>query len=109
MPENKEFKAFILDHLSDLGDFETKVMFGGTALLVDGTAFAKIKHGALWLKVDDANRADFVENGMPQYAYGKDNARRLNFFMTPPDVLENLDTLIAWTKRSLDAAQRSRT
>ena len=26
MPEDKEFKAFVLDQLSDLGDFESKAM-----------------------------------------------------------------------------------
>lgn len=108
MPDDKEFKAFVLDQLSDLGEFETKSMFGGTALLVEGTAFAKVKHGALWLKVGDANRSDFLEKGMPQYTYGKDNARRLNFFKAPPDVLEDADALVAWAKRSLNVALRSK-
>ena len=104
MPDDKEFKAFVLDQLADLGAFETKAMFGGTALLVEGKAFAKVKHGVLWLKADDANRADFLKKGMPQYTYGKDNARKLNFFMTPPDVLEDADTLVAWAWKSIDAA-----
>lgn len=104
MPEDKEFKAFVLDQLADMGEFETKSMFGGTALLVQGTAFAKVKHGALWLKAGDANRDDFLQEGMPQYTYGKDNTRRLNFFKTPPDVLEDAEVLVVWAKRSLDVA-----
>jgi len=31
MSEDKEFKTFVLDQLADLGAFETKAMFGGTA------------------------------------------------------------------------------
>ncbi len=108
MPEDKEFRAFVLDQLAELGGFETKAMFGGTALLVGGTAFAKIKHGALWLKVDDENQADFLEQSMPQYTYGKDNARRLNFFQTPPEILEDAIELVVWAKKSIDAALRSK-
>ena len=109
MSDDKEFRAFVMDQLSDLGEFDAKSMFGGTALLVEGTAFAKVKHGALWLKVDDANRSDFLEKDMPQYTYGKNNSRTLNFFKTPPDVLEDADNLVEWAKRSLDAALRSKT
>jgi len=83
-------------------------MFGGTAILRDGTAFAKIKHGSLWLKVDDKNINDFVEQGMPQYAYGKDSSRKLNFYETPVEVLEDSETLTRWAKKALDAAARSR-
>ena len=37
-----EFRDHVLDQLSGMGEFETKNMFGGTALLRDGVAFAKI-------------------------------------------------------------------
>ena len=104
MSKDKEFRDFVLDQLKDLGEFDTKAMFGGTALLVNGSAFAKVKHGALWLKVSDENRADFETKGMPQYTYGKDNTRTLNFFRTPPDVLEDADLLVAWATKSIKAA-----
>mgnify|MGYP001585000789 CR=1 FL=1 len=77
MPLNESYEDFVLDQLSDRGRFETKNMFGGVALLHRGAAFAKIKHGKVWLKVDDSNRDDFSKLGMRQDSYGKDNARRL--------------------------------
>ena len=104
MSDDANLRAFLLDQLTDLGTFETKSMFGGTALLIDGKAFAKVKNGALWLKVGDANRTDFVDQGMPQCSYGKDNARKLNFFKTPTDVLEDADELVVWASKSVDAA-----
>ena len=109
MPEDKEFKDYVLDQLSTLGEFESKAMFGGTALLVDGAAFAKVKRGALWLKADDENRADFLDMGMPQYTYGKDNTRKLNFFQAPPDVLEDEGVLSDWVTKSMNAALRGKT
>ena len=84
-----------------------KNMFGGTALLRNGSAFAKIKHGTLWLKVADNNINDFIEKGMTQYTYGKDNSRKLNFYDAPAEVLEEPEMLIQWTKKAIEAANSS--
>ena len=105
---DQEFKDYILDQLSGMGEFETKNMFGGTAVLSDGAAFAKIKHGSLWLKVDDGDIDDFVEKGMVQYTYGKDNSRKLNFYETPAEVLEDSDMLIQWATKACEAAYSSK-
>ena len=103
-----EFRDYILDQLNCMGDFEAMNMFGGTALLRNGVAFAKIKHGSLWLKVDEGNINDFIEKGMVQYTYGKNNSRNLNFYETPAEVLEESDTLILWATKALEAANRSK-
>jgi len=108
MTIDTEFKDYVLDQLNGIGEFETKNMFGGTAVLRNGTAFAKIKHGALWLKVDDANINDFIVQGMPQYTYGKDNSRKLNFYETPVEILENAEMLTCWAKKALEAATRAK-
>ena len=108
MTIDTEFKDYVLDQLNGIGEFETKNMFGGTAVLSNGTAFAKIKHGALWLKVDDANINDFIVQGMPQYTYGKERSRKLNFYATPVEILEDSDMLTRWAKKSLEAAARSK-
>ena len=104
MSNDENLRTFVLDQLKELGTFESKSMFGGTALLIEGKAFAKVKNGALWLKVGDANRTDFLDQDMPQYSYGKDNARKLHFFKTPTEVLEDADELVRWASKSVDAA-----
>ena len=106
MSDDTEFRSFVLEQLEGLGPFETRKMFGGLALLRDGRAFAKIKHGALWLKADDQTRSRFEDLRMQQNAYGKNNDRHLNFFQTPVDVLEDADQLSAWTEEAVLVAQR---
>ncbi|MCA9507052.1 MAG: TfoX/Sxy family protein [Leptospiraceae bacterium] len=108
MGSNNEFRDFVLDQLSGMGGFETKNMFGGTAVLKDGVAFAKIKQGTLWLKVNDKNIENFTKMGMKQYTYGNDNQRKLNFYEAPAEVLENADQLVEWASRSFKAAVESR-
>jgi DNA transformation protein len=107
MALSETFRDFVLDQLSQLGRFETKNMFGGVALLHEGKAFAKIKHDKVWLKVDDSNREDFESLGMKQYTYGKDGGRKLNFYETPVDVLEDADELVAWARESMRVAAKA--
>ena len=103
---NEEFKDFVLDQLQGIGEFETKRMFGGLALLHQGSAFAKIKHEKVWLKVDNTNRGDFEKHEMQQYTYGKDNSRKLNFYETPIEIIENRDKLKDWVKKSIEVAMK---
>lgn len=103
MALNEDFKDFVLDQIGGVGPFDTKRMFGGVALLRDGSAFAKIKHDKVWLKANDNNKQDFMDLGMKQYTYGKNNSRTLNFFEVPAKVIENRDQLQAWAKKSIEA------
>ena len=104
MALNEEYRTFVLDQLSGFGVFEAKNQFGGTALMSEGVAFAKIKHNKVWLKVDTTNLDDFVKHGMPQYTYGKDGSRKLNFYEAPSEVIEDRDELVIWAKKALVAA-----
>ena len=106
MAINEEFKNFVLDQLQGIGEFETKRMFGGLALLYQGSAFAKIKHDKVWLKVDDSNLADFEKFEMSQYTYGKDNSRKLNFYETPIEIIEDRDKLKDWVQKSIEIAAK---
>ena len=106
MALNEEFKNFVLDQLQGIDEFETKRMFGGLALLLQGSAFAKIKHDKVWLKVDESNLEDFKEQGMKQYTYGKDNSRKLNFYETPIEIIEDRDKLKDWVKKSIEVAMK---
>ena len=106
MALHEEFKNFVLDQLQGIGKFETKRMFGGLALLHQGSAFAKIKHDKVWLKVDESNIIDFEKHEMQQYTYGKDNSRKLNFYETPIEIIEDRDKLKDWVKKSIEIAMK---
>lgn len=106
MALHEEFKNFVLDQLQGIGEFETKRMFGGLALLHQGSAFAKIKHDKVWLKVDESNIIDFEKHEMQQYTYGKDNSRKLKFYETPIEIIEDRDKLKDWAKKSIEVAMK---
>ena len=41
---------------------------------------------------------------MKQYTYGKDNSRKLKFYETPIEIIEDRDQLKDWAKRSIEIA-----
>ena len=106
MALNEEFKSFVLDQLQGIREFETKRMFGALELYHQGSAFAKIKHDKVWLKVDDTSYSKFERYGMSQYTYGKDNSRKLNFYETPIEIIEDRDKLKDWVQKSIEITLR---
>ena len=106
MAINEEFKNFVFDQLQDIGEFDTKNVFGSLVLIQQGEIFGKIKYDKLWLKVDDSNKADFEKLGMSQYTFGKDNSKKLNFYSTPIEVLEDRDKLKDWVNKAIEVAMK---
>ncbi len=105
MALSESFKEFALEQFSELGEFDSKNMFGGVALLHNGKAFAKIKHNTIWLKGGEENIQKFRDLGMEQYSYGKKSSRKLNFYEAPADVIENPKQLAKWAKISMKIAE----
>src|SRR5438045_1184991 len=55
----KDFVEHVLDLLREFGPVTAKPMFGGWGLYHEGLFFALIAEDMLYLKVDEANRAEF--------------------------------------------------
>jgi DNA transformation protein len=103
---NEEFKIFVLVQLQGIGEFETKRMFAALELYHQGSAFAKIKHDKVWLKVYDSSYSKFERYCMGQYTYGKNNSRKLNFYETPIEIIEDRDKLKDWVQKSIELVQK---
>src|SRR5438045_7211029 len=53
------FRSFVLDQLEEVGEVTARSMFGGVGLYHRGIFFGIIARDSLYLKVGDANRADY--------------------------------------------------
>ena len=60
MPAKDKFTEFVIDRLSLLGRIDSRYMFGGWCLYFNGTVFALIADGALYLKGDENNIPAFM-------------------------------------------------
>lgn len=105
--------ADFIDHVSELlapaGRVAVKRMFGGHGVYVDGVFVAIIADDELYLKVDDATRADFEAEGCAPFVYtknGKDMA--MSFHRAPGEAMDAPHLMRPWARRALEAALRAR-
>lgn len=105
MSVSKDFIAYVVEQLSALPEVSTRRMFGGVGLYADGFFFGLIDDDTLFFKVDDTNRADYVERGSKAFRPYKDKpVLSMNYFDVPADLLEDADELTGWARKSLSVA-----
>jgi DNA transformation protein len=106
MPVSANFLEYVLGQLHALGALRSRRMFGGIGLYRDDLFFGLIADDAVYFKVDDSNRADYVARGCEQFRPFADdpNAVSMNYYRIPEDVLEDVDELKGWAHKSLRVA-----
>ena len=105
MAVSSDYLDYVHDQLSGLGGVSSRRMFGGVGLYCDEFFFALIDDDTLYLRVNDANRADFTTRGMGQFRpYADRPELSMSYYETPADVLEDAAALVAWARRSVAAA-----
>jgi DNA transformation protein len=105
MPVSADYLAYVLDQFANFTKVTSRRMFGGVGLYADGLFFALIAEDALYFKVDDSNRDDYVRHGSPAFQPFKDDPTySMNYFLLPAEALEDPDELQQWARRALAVA-----
>jgi DNA transformation protein len=104
------FVDHVVETMASLGPVVAKPMFGGWGLYHAGVFFALIIEDALYLKVDEENRAEFLRHGLSAFVYvTKDGDRiQMSYHQAPADALESPALMLPWARSAYAAAVRSR-
>ncbi|PHS27280.1 MAG: transcriptional regulator [Robiginitomaculum sp.] len=109
MAVSSQFKAFVCDLLSDLGEVSARPMFGGVGLYCEEVMFALISNEVLYLKADDKLKADLAEAGSGPFMvdFGKgDEPKPMNgYWEMPQSAMDDMDEACQWGQKALDYAQ----
>lgn len=81
-------------------------MFGGHTLYCDGTIFALVAGGSLYLKADDTNREAFVKRGLKAFKPFPDREEVMSYYEAPPEIFEHEDAMRSWVGGSVAAGVR---
>jgi DNA transformation protein and related proteins len=102
--------ADIKELFSVFGPVDVRRMFGGAGLYADGTMFALVSDGVIYLKAGDGNAAAFDRENLGPFIYAtKDGKRGVMSYRRMPDRLyDDPDELAAWAKDALVAARRGK-
>jgi DNA transformation protein and related proteins len=105
MSVSTQFLEYVLEQFASFTPVTSRRMFGGVGLYAEGLFFALIGDDTLYFKVDDSNRADYLERrSQPFRPFADDPTYSMNYFQLPEDVLEETSELREWTRKSLAIA-----
>lgn len=108
MPDDS-FRAFVLDQLSALPDVRARAMFGAHGLYQGEHFFAILDEGRLFFKTDAVSQAEYVARGMPPFTFELEGRlMTMQYHEVPPDILEDPAELVAWARRAIALAARSK-
>lgn len=104
----REYVAHIVDLLQFIGPVESKSMFGGFGLFLEGLMFGLIANNELYLKVDGENRLDYEELGLQAFSFGKNGKEfKMSYYQAPEETMEDAELLSSWASNAYDAAMRA--
>jgi len=98
------FKSFVLDQLDGLGDVTPRSMFGGVGLYCGGLFFGILARDKLFLKVGEANRADYDAHGMKAFQPYPGRSGTMKYYEVPLEILESPIDLVAWARKAIVVA-----
>ncbi len=104
----REYVAHIVEVLQFIGPVESKSMFGGFGVFLEGLMFGLIADGELYLKVDDENRQSFEDLGLQAFSYGKQGREfKMSYYQAPEEAMEDGELLAEWASAAYGAALRA--
>ncbi len=98
------FVAYVLELLADWGGVSARRMFSGHGLYRHGAIFGLIIRDALYLRVDDRTRPDFIAAGSRPFRYRRGPQKEVEirgYMECPPDVLEDTAEMVCWATAAL--------
>ncbi len=105
---------FIRDLFAPFGPVTVRRMFSGAGVFADGLMFGLVVRDVIYLKVDDANRADFERGGSAPFTYtrgkksGRPSEHALPYWRLPERLYDDADELAIWARRAFAAAERKK-
>ena len=104
--------AFAEELFGPLG-VSSRRMFGGAGLYAEGVMFGAVMDDVIYLKADDALRADLAAEGSEPWVYTYPSGPRageameMGYMTLPDSALDEPDAACAWGRRALDVALRA--
>ena len=106
--EQREYVAHIVDLLQLIGPVESKSMFGGFGVFLEGLMFGLVAGNELYLKVDAENRHDYEDLGLQAFSFEKNGKEfKMSCYQAPEEAMEDAELLSAWASNAYGAALRA--
>ena len=106
--EQREHVAHIVDLLQLIGPVESKSMFGGFGMFLEGLMFGLVAGNELYLKVDTQNLQDYEDLGLQAFSFEKNDRQfKMSYYQAPEEAMEDAELLSDWASNAYCAAMRA--
>jgi DNA transformation protein and related proteins len=105
------FHEFVKELFAGLGPVQIKRMFGGAGGYADGVMFLLLADDAIYLKADDALKAELREEGCGPFVWEPQSGPRkgekvdLGYWRLPDSALDDPDEAAKWGRKALAIAR----
>jgi DNA transformation protein len=102
-----DFQAFVDELLAGFGPVRFKRMFGVVGLFAGDVIFGLIDDEAIYLRVDEALRAELEAEGSAPWVYRHRTAPRAvsPYWRLPEAALDDPDAAAAWARKALGVVE----
>ena len=102
-----DFIEYVQDLLAGLGPVSARRMFGGYGLYHDEVMIGLVMDDGLYLKADDASKAQFEAAGSAPFVYEGGGKRvTMSYWSVPEAALDSPQAMLPWARLALQAALR---
>jgi DNA transformation protein len=100
--------ARVQEALEPLGAVTMRKMMGGATLYLDGTVFAILDEGEIWLKADSESDAAWDAEGCEKFSVTFKDGRvdTMNYRRAPQDVYDEPEAMKRWAALAVEAGLR---
>lgn len=104
---NDDLLEILKEALGRVGTVSGRRMFGGVGVYFDGSFFAIIADGTIYLKTSEGMRARFEAERSQPFSYQTKTGRTqlTSYWRLPERLLDDVDELRDWARASVDAAR----
>ena len=102
--------AWVTEAMEPLGRVKLRKMMGGAVLYLDGTVFALVDDGELWIKADAESNAIWDEQGHGDrftVSFKDGSVDQMNYRRAPSDAYDDPDVLREWASLGVAAGLRA--
>jgi DNA transformation protein len=99
----------IQELFSVFGPVSVRRMFGGAGIYADGTMFALVARGVIYLKADEVNTPAFERENLAPFTYEFKDGKRgvMSYRRMPERLYDDPEELATWARDALAAARRT--
>lgn len=104
------FHDFVREVFAGLGPVQVRRMFGGAGVYADGVMFALLADEAIYIKADDALKAELEAEGCAPFLWTPRSGPRqgetvdMGYWRLPDAALDDPDLAAEWGRKALKVA-----